>query len=191
MKTVVLIGDSIRMGYQETVRAELAGLADVWGPEDNGETSANVVAHLDDWAISRAADVVHVNCGLHDIKKEFDSGAALIPLDVYAANVREILSRLQKETDATTVWATSTPVIEARHNTAKPFARFEADVAIYNAAAAQIAEELDIVVDDLFAVANAAGTEDLLIEDGVHFTPEGSELLGKAVADCIRRILAG
>ena len=190
MKTVILIGDSIRMGYEETVRAELTGLAEVWAPEDNGGTSENVLAHLAEWAISRAADVVHINCGLHDIKTEFDHDAAGVPLGAYAENVRGILTRLRDETDATIIWASSTPVIEARHNATKPFARFEADVDAYNAAAAQIAEELGIVVDDLFAAVMAAGRDELLIEDGVHFTPAGSALLGQAVATCIKGVLA-
>ncbi len=190
MKNIILIGDSIRMGYEETVRSQLAGLADVWGPEDNGGTSENVLAHLDEWALSRRADVVHINCGLHDIKTEFDQDAAGVPLEAYKENVRRILGRLQAQTDATIVWASCTPVNEQWHNAAKPFARFEADVSAYNAAATAIALDMGIVVNDLFSVAMSAGRDDLLIEDGVHFKPEGSELLGKAVAECIKGLLA-
>ena len=190
MTSVILIGDSIRMGYEATVRSELAEVAKVWAPEDNGETSANVLAHLDEWAMSRNADIIHLNCGLHDIKTEFDQDARQVPLNDYAANVRSILAQLRHRTDAMIVWATSTPVNEQWHNATKPFARFEADVDAYNAAAAEIAQELGIVVNDLFSVAMSAGRDDLLIEDGVHFKPEGGELLGKAVADCIKGLLA-
>ncbi|MHC4985078.1 MAG: SGNH/GDSL hydrolase family protein [Planctomycetota bacterium] len=190
MKTVILIGDSIRMGYEATVRSELAELAEVWTSQDNGGTSENVLARLDEWAISRQADLVHLNCGLHDIKTECDQDARGVPLDAYRENVRRILSRLKTETDATIVWASCTPVNEAWHNATKPFARFEADVNAYNAAAAKIAEELGIVVDDLFSVAMSAGRDELLIEDGVHFKPEGSALLGEAVAECIKGLLA-
>ena len=190
MTRVILIGDSIRMGYEATVRSQLAGLAEVWTSEENGETSENVLAHLDDWALSRNADIVHLNCGLHDIKREFDQDAAQVPLGDYVANVRRILTQLRDRTDATIVWASSTPVNEQWHNATKPFARFEADVDAYNAAAAEIAGELGIVVNDLFSVAMSGGRDDLLIEDGVHFKPKGSELLGRAVAECIRGLLA-
>ena len=71
MKKLVLVGDSIRMGYQAYVRRELSGLSDVWAPEQNGGNSANVQKNLDAWIISRAADVVHINCGLHDLKRDF------------------------------------------------------------------------------------------------------------------------
>ncbi len=189
MKTVILIGDSIRMGYEATVRSELAGLAKVWAPEDNGETSVKVLAHLDEWALSRNADIIHLNCGLHDIKTDFDQDARQVPLADYVVNIRSILTQLREKTDATVVWASSTPVNEAWHNATKPFARFEADVAAYNAAAAEIAQEFGIAINDLFSVAMSAGRDDLLIEDGVHFTPEGSELLGRHVADRIRGLL--
>ncbi len=94
MKTILLIGDSIRMGYQEKVRQQLADWAYVQAPEKNGGTSENILAHLDQWVLSRRADVVHINCGLHDIKREFDQDTTAVPLSVYTANVRSILTRL-------------------------------------------------------------------------------------------------
>ena len=189
MRTVVLIGASIRMGYEDVVRAQLAGLAAVWAPEDNGGTSENVLAHLDQWVLSRHADVVHINCGLHDINTEFDQGTAAVPLSAYTENVRRILERLRDKAEAMVVWASSTPVNQDWHNANKLFDRFEEDVVAYNAAASEIAQELGITVNDLFSVVSSAGRDDLLLEDGVHFKPEGYALLGEAVAGCIKGVL--
>lgn len=182
MKAVVLIGDSIRMGYQETVRRELSDWAEVWGPEENGGTSENVLAHLDEWAIGRRPDALHVNCGLHDLKKEFGHDTAAVPLGRYADNVRTILTRLKTETRATVVWALTTPVNQEWHHKNKPFDRFEADVDAYNAVASDIARELGIGVNNLFAAVTSAGRDNLLLSDGVHFKPEGYALLGRRVA---------
>ena len=74
--TVVLIRDSIRIGYESFVRAELDEIADVWAPEENGGDSRNVLDHLDAWAIDKAPAVIHLNCGLHDMKKDFETGTA-------------------------------------------------------------------------------------------------------------------
>jgi lysophospholipase L1-like esterase len=188
MKRVILVGDSIRMGYQEIVRAELEGWADVWGPEQNGGTSENVLAHLDEWVITRRPDVLHINCGLHDLRKEFGQDGAAIPLGAYADNLRTIMTRVKTETDAIVVWALTTPVNQEWHHRIKGFDRFEADVAAYNAAATEIAQELNIVVNDLVATVTSAGRDDLLLPDGVHFKPQGYTLLGKAVADQIKRV---
>ena len=191
MKRIVLIGDSIRMGYQEAVRERLADWADVCGPDQNGGTSENVLAHLDEWAITRPPDIVHINCGLHDLKKEFGQDTAAVPLGRYAENVRTILTRLKTETEATVIWALTTPVNQERHHKNKPFDRLETDVAAYNTVATDIGRELGIVVNDLFATITTAGRDDLLLPDGVHFKPVGYALLGKSVADCIKRVQGG
>lgn len=189
MKSVILIGDSIRMGYQPIVQRELDGLAEVWGSAENGGNSQNVLEHLEVWALSRDLDIVHVNCGLHDIKTPFDSDARAIPLAEYRANVRTILSRLQTETQAVVIWATTTPVNHERHHQNKDFDRFEADVDAYNAAATTIATELGIPVNDLFSVVMRAGRDEHLVPDGVHYTGPGYERLAAAVTTCIKQHL--
>jgi lysophospholipase L1-like esterase len=191
MKRIVLIGDSIRTGYQDKVRELLAGRAEVCPSEQNAGTSALVLAHLDEWAISLRPDVVHVNCGLHDIKKEFGQDTAAIPLGAYERNVRAILERLQAETEATVIWATTTPVNQEWHHANKTFDRFEADVVAYNKVALGIAGELGIAVDDLYSAVMSVGADSLLTEDGVHFTPEGCRFLGERVAECIKGVLGG
>src|SRR5690242_14324262 len=66
---VVLIGDSIRLGYAPLVAKRLAGQAVVVSPAANGGDSANVLKHLDEWVLREKPDVIHLNCGLHDLKQ--------------------------------------------------------------------------------------------------------------------------
>ena len=181
---VVLIGDSIRMGYQDHVISQLAGRAEIWVPKENGGDSRNVLAHLDQWVFSRQPDLVHVNCGLHDLKRAFGAESEVL-LAEYERNVRQILQRLQRELDGAVVWATTTPVDENWHHQNKGFDRLEADVEAYNAAARAVAENLGVPIDDLFAVVEREGKARLLTQDGVHFTEEGSQLLGRVVAECV------
>lgn len=188
MKKIILVGDSIRLGYQETACAELAGWANVWAPNQNGGTSENVLAHLDEWVLKRQPCVVHINCGLHDLRKEFGQNTSAVPLDAYIKTVGEILSRVKTETDAIVVWALTTPVNQEWHRKNKEFDRFEADVVAYNTAAADVAREFVVVVNDLFSIVTSAGRDDLLLPDGVHFKPKGYALLGKSVAAQITRV---
>ena len=189
MKKVVLIGDSIRMGYQETVRRELRGHAVVRVPRKNGGTSANVLAHLDKWVFAHKPALVHVNCGLHDLKKDFGARESETPLPAYRKNVEAILKTIRARTDAVIVWRTTTPVNEDWHHKNKGFDRFEADVDRYNRAATAVAKKLKIPVDDLYAVVKKAGRDKILVPDGVHYTREGYRILGKAVAARIRKHL--
>jgi len=181
---IVLIGDSIRMGYQDHVISQLAGRAEVWVPKENGGDSRNVLAHIDQWVLVRQPDVVHVNCGLHDLKRAFGAESA-VPLAEYERNVRQILQRLQRELNGAVVWATTTPVDENWHHQNKGFDRLEADVEAYNVAARAVAEDIGVPIDDLFAVIEREGKARLLTQDGVHFTEEGSQLLGRVVAECV------
>ena len=189
MKQVVLIGDSIRMGYQQIVQSELAGEAEVWGPEANGGTSRNVLAHLDEWVISRQPDVVHLNCGLHDLRTEFGAGEPAVPLDEYGTNVALILRQIQEHTSARLIWATTTPVNEQWHHRNKGFDRFETDVLAYNRRAQEVTAQLGVEVDDLYAIVTRAGRDSVLVPDGVHFAGDGYTLLGRAVAEVIRSAL--
>jgi len=189
MKNVTLIGDSIRIGYQPTVAAELKDLAHVWGPDENSGTSANVLAHLDDWVISRPPRVVHINAGLHDIVRQRGVRKPAVPPAQYRANLQKIFYRIENETDAVVIWAATTPVNDARHRAVKEFDRFDADVQAYNRIAAEVAGGRGIRVNYLYEVVMGAGRDQLLVADGVHFTPEGYTLLGTIVAHIIREYL--
>ena len=188
MERVILIGDSIRMHYEPIVKRELAGLAEVWGPETNGKTSRKVLKNLDKWA-GVAAAVVHVNCGLHDLAKDLQTGAPQVTLKEYEVNVRKILRRLLKGRHGQVIWATTTPVNEQWHHANKGFDRFESDVVDYNAAAKRVADDLGVTVNDLNVVITKAGADECLKADGVHYTEAGCELLGKTVAGFVKPFL--
>lgn len=189
MQHAILIGDSIRLDYQPFVQAQLSGQATVTGPAGNGGNSRELLAEIEMRVIRHAPDLVHINCGLHDIKRAKPCGPAAVSLDEYADNLRRIFTRLRNETDAVLVWATTTPVNDERHAAHKPFTRRLADVLAYNETASRIARESGLAANDLFAVVTTAGSDGLLLPDGVHFTVEGRRVLATAVADCIRRTL--
>ena len=185
---LVLIGDSIRNGYCEHVVRELVDEVAVFAPAQNGGDSRNVLAHLDEWVLKQQPDLVHVNCGLHDLKRAFGE-APEVSLEAYRGHVRQILERLGSGLQGTVVWATTTPVDQVLHHRNKGFDRFEADVEAYNEAASSEAEALGIPINDLFAVVEAEEKNRILTQDGVHFTEEGSQILGRAVAAWMRQYL--
>ena len=178
---VTLVGDSIRRSYQPYVQEELSGLANVWGPEDNGRTSENILNHLKEWVLSRGPEVVHLNAGLHDFLRPVDGTENAVPLAQYRLNVEAVLKTTLEETRARVIWATTTPVNEKWQSR-----RTEADVVAYNEAAVEISRRLGVEVNNLNRIVTEAGRDRLLTPDGVHFTEQGQRVLGKAVADFIR-----
>ncbi|MBX6313475.1 MAG: dienelactone hydrolase family protein, partial [Isosphaeraceae bacterium] len=185
---VVLIGDSIRLGYAPRVAARLEGRAVVISPPENGGDSANVLAHLDEWVLREKPDVVHLNCGLHDLKRSKKDGRHQVELDRYTENLRRIIARIREGSDAALVFADTTPILDDRHaRRGAEFDRTEADVQRYNAAAVAVMTELDVPVHDLHWVVEQGGRETMLGPDGTHYTDAGSERLAEAVADCVLR----
>ena len=181
---VVLIGDSIRMGYAPLVAKRLEGKATVVSAKPNGEDSGNVLRNLEEWVIKENPDVVHINAGLHDLKLK--DAAYQVPLAEYEKNLKMILERIQKETHAKIIFATSTPILDNLHAQRKAgFDRLEADVQKYNTAAVAIMKQAGVPIDDLHKRVEDGGKEKLIGPDGTHYTPAGYEMLAEAVTNSI------
>jgi hypothetical protein len=186
---VLLIGDSISIGYTLPVRARLAGKANVHRPAENCSDSAKGVRSLDKWLGDGKWDVIHFNFGLHDVKY-LDAAGKYVPADQgkqvasvadYEKNLRAIIARL-KQTGAKLILATTTPVPGGSQG------RVEHDELRYNAAAVRIAKETGVAIDDLHAVAVAHQAK-IQLPKNVHFTKDGYEQLADTVVASITPLL--
>ncbi len=187
---VVLIGDSIRLGYAPVVRQLLAGKAIVISQEANGGDSANVLRNLENWVVRENPDVVHLNAGLHDLKLSKITKRHQVEIESYRENLRLIIGRIKRETGASLIFANSTPILDQRHaRRGADFDRRESDVDHYNAVATAVMREQGVPVDDLHGIIAEGGIENLLDADGTHYTAEGYRRLGEAVADSVLRQL--
>jgi isoamyl acetate esterase len=184
-RRIILIGDSIRKGYQPFVKKQLEGEFDLWGPEENGGTSGNIISHIKEWLEEKQVDLIHINCGLHDIKRDKTSLEIKTPAVEYENNLKQIFEIIQQKGNIKIIWAATTPVNEAAHNKIKPFYRYEKDIEEYNRIASKITREMDIPVNDLFGFVEKIGKYKYLVNDGVHFTQEGYAVLGREVARII------
>lgn len=119
----------------------------------NGGDSAMVLAYLKARADGDpiAADLLLLNCGLHDIKTEVSGGTKQVPPDAYARNLRAILE-VASAMKLKVVWVRTTPVIDELHNArSRNFHRFAVDVATYNAIADEIMSAAGVPIVDLHA----------------------------------------
>ncbi len=189
MKKVVLIGDCIRRDYQPTVQEELADVAEVWGPKQTIKTTRNVLEHLDEWVLKTKPDLIHLNCGLHEIRRYRPENPQTVPLPEFRANLNEIFRRIKANTGTTIIWAHTTPIFHERRDKLNSYGRKETDVLGYNAAAVEVADKYDVPIVDLHRVTVENGMDRYMARNGLHFTPEGYVLLGKAVAKTIRQEL--
>jgi alpha-galactosidase len=179
---VLLIGDSISIGYTLPVRALLKGVANVHRIPENGGPTTRGLANLDEWLGTNQWDAIHFNWGLHDLKLEAD-GRHQVECDRYEANLERLLDRLQR-TGAALVWATTTPVPQG----VKGAQRDPADVPRYNDAARRVMDAAGIRVNDLYSFSQPRIAR-IQIPQNVHFTVAGSAELARPVAREIRAAL--
>jgi acyl-CoA thioesterase-1 len=180
---VLLIGDSISIGYTVPVRTLLQGKANVHRIPENGGPTSRGVEKIDRWLGQGKWDVIHFNWGLHDLRQS-ETGQYQVPLEQYEKNLRQLVKKMQAS-GARLIWASTTPVPEGK--LAPP--RRNSDVQAYNAVARKIMEENKIAIDDLYAFA-LPRLEKIQRPVNVHFTPTGSHALAEKVVESIRAALA-
>jgi len=191
LPNVLIIGDSISIGYMKPLKAMLKGKANVSHNPGNAAHSGNGLAKLESWLGRTKWDVIHFNHGLHDLKYVADKGGKSktkknahiqVPLDKYRENMEAIVIRLKK-TGAKLIFATTTPYPAG----VKPL-RIPADAVKYNSAALEVMKEHGVVVNDLYAFV-LAQRKTLQRPKNVHFTPEGSKILAKEVEKSVLKAL--
>lgn len=176
---VLLIGDSISMGYTPRVRELLQGKANVHRVPDNAGPTTHGVQFLETWLGAEHWDVIHFNFGLHDLKLMWDGQRQVSPED-YERNLGRIVTRL-RQTGAKLIWASTTPVPDTKVNPP----RSDSDVVLYNKAAARVMKQNGIEIDDLYGLVKPK-LASLQQPANVHFTAEGYSVLAQQVAERIR-----
>ncbi len=181
---VLLIGDSIAMGYGPTVVKRLEGLCEVRQIPGNGGSTGNGIAKLESWLGDTKWAAIHFNWGLHDLKcTDAELAKQQVTPEQYAKNLEALLERLSK-TGAKLIWCTTTPVPDGTQW------RIVESERRYNEIAAEVLKKFPAVqVNDLWSYILPQRSTVGGIEKDVHYTPEGSVLLGNRVATAIELAL--
>lgn len=186
MKKIVLIGDSIRMGYDKYVKEALSSVAEVYYPAENCRFSVNVLRFIHEWQSNGGwgddVDLVHWNAGLWDALELFGD-EPLNPISAYAQIVPRIHKRIRMLfPKAKIVFATSTPVLEDKCH--ENFRRHNSTIKAYNKAAIDALDGTDTVINDLYGI--CASAPESYHSDSVHYyTDEGTKLIGDKVLSVI------
>ena len=181
---VLLIGDSISMGYTVPVRKLLEGVANVHRVPANGGPTSRGLDNIDKWLGDGKWDVIHFNWGIHDVKV-MPGGELQVEPGPYEENLRKLVAKLQ-ETGAELIWATTTPIPPNLKGKALE-RRFGSEVE-YNKIARGVMRENGIAINDLHGYVSPRFTE-LQKPNDLHYSTEGSEFLAVRVAAEIEKAL--
>ena len=201
LPNVLILGDSISIGYTPFVKELLAGTANVYRPTlengepENCEGTTKGVLNIDRWLTSTGLgesanqwDIIHFNFGLHDIKhvdpvtgenSNNPKDPQQAELSQYKKNLEVIVEKL-KATGAKLIFATTTPYPDD----VQGVLRDPGMPVKYNKAAVKIMNKSDIDINDLYAFMLPRMNE-MQLEKNVHFKPEGYKALATKVKDRI------
>lgn len=198
LPNVLLYGDSISIGYTNTVREELKGKASVFRIFNNGQSSHEFIPKMD--KLERTMfepylkggwdfewDLIHFNVGLHDLKYmkggelDKENGTVVSDVATYKENLHGICQFLQRKFPNTRlVFATTTPVPKNAKG------RFAGDAKKYNAAALEVLKNYpSIVINDLYGFTLPNHARWMVKPGNVHYNALGKAEQGRKVAQVI------
>lgn len=190
MKKVLLLGDSIRMGYQDYVRELLNDRCTVYYDEnDNGRFAAYTL-----WQANQLFkkygkfDVVHWNNGYWDMNVEAPMTDAMHPVDEYIHFLKRIMGEIRRN-GAEIIFATTTPILETgtaidNTGTGIKISYNNEWVLKYNEAAKNLMAEQKITVNDLYTLM-LQDKNRYKCEDRLHLTEQGYRLCAEQAARLI------
>ena len=180
MNRLILLGDSIRLGYQPEVARILNGRMEVAGPDENGRWSGYILNSLPFWMPEWGKpDVIHLNAGLWDTGDDYGFGRPFTRPADYKENLELILKVLRQHyPDAKMILATTTPTLD----------RDQQVIRNYNEILSRTAREQGIFINDLYDL--FAGQEEKYIcPDKVHLTKEGFSLAAEQVVHAVEHVI--
>ena len=188
-KEILLLGDSIRMGYCETVREALKDTYTVAFPSENCRSTQHTLIEL--WRsleLVKAENTALVlfNCGHWDIARWSDDPVPLTSEGEYGRNIGLIIERLRRYfPGAKLVFATTSRMNPGAHVCANY--RDDAIIGRYNDIASAVCREKGISVMEMNRYCEKYTPADYA--DYCHLTPEAFHDLGLYVAGELRKLL--
>lgn len=185
VKNMLVIGDSISIGYTPFLEKSLAPDVVVAHNPGNGGSTVRGVENIEKWLDNRQWDIILFNFGLHDLvhkdqenKYDVVNGKISVSLDDYRTNLETIVAKL-RETTAELYFVTTTVVPEYSSG------RKVEDPAKYNAVALEVMKKSGIKVIDLYTASLTIHPQNSK-PGNVHYTPEGYGQLASYIMNELR-----
>ena len=183
---VLIIGDSISIGYTPRVRKLLKGKANVHRPKTNCRWSAYGNEKILDWIGNSKWDLIHFNFGLWDWYGWKQEKKAT--LESYAKNLESIVGKL-KSTGAKLVFAVTTPPCIGPEKKVQ-FIVSDERAESFNRSALAVMGKNNVIINDLYSLIGNNRKQYQRDENDVHYNDAGRDLLAKEVAKVINKELA-
>ena len=190
MKKVLLLGDSIRMGYDDYVKEELKECEVIYDKDDNGRFITYTIWMFSDLYDKYGPfDVVHFNTGYWDMNRSDIDNIPQTPIEDYIYNLKRLINMI-KSRGAIPIFATTTPIYDTpiQDGNYMPTNYKNEWVKEYNKAALKLMKQEGVMVNDLYSLMYQENRF-AKVYDSLHLTEDGYRKCAKQVANCIRKAI--
>ncbi len=188
---ILIIGDSISIGYTGFVRDELEDLADVFHNPGNGKYTGYGLDNIVSWIGDEKWDIIQFNWGLWDLcyrhpdskvqgNRDKINGTLTSTPEEYKKQLEAIVKIMRNKSDAKLIFVTTTYVPIAEEG------RFTEDAIKYNEIAKPIMKVNGVKINDIYEVSKEIHLKYGKGNDDVHYSSEGYEALGQHIVDFLR-----
>ena len=188
---ILIIGDSISIGYTPFVKEALKDKAFVQHNLGNAQHTGTGLLKLEEWIGDEDWDIIQFNWGLWDLcyrhpdakvygNRDKINGTVTFSLAEYETNIKKLVAKL-KQTNATLIFVATSyvPVGEA--------GRIKGDEKKYNKVALKVMKENGILVTDIWKDSKKIHKKYEKADDDVHYTKEGYKLLADKILKTIEK----
>jgi lysophospholipase L1-like esterase len=188
---ILIIGDSISIGYTPFVRDNLKDLADVSHNPGNAQHTGKGLKNIEEWIAADEWDIIQFNWGLWDLcyrhsdsknqgQRDKENGTITFSLEDYEKQLDALVKIMRKNTDAELIFVTTSYV--PNHEAG----RFTKDARKYNRIAKRVMKANGVKINNIYKASISIHDKYGKGDDDVHYHPQGYELLGQQIADFLK-----
>ncbi len=187
-KKILIIGDSISIGYTPHVAELLNGKAMVIHNPGNAQHTGTGLEKIREWIGNEHWDIIQFNWGLWDLayrnlesktqgNRDKINGVVTFTPEVYQANLDSIVRTIKSISKAKLLFVTTSYVPEGEAG------RYVKDGPTYNKAAIAVMNKYQIPVNDIYEFSKTIHPRHGTAADNVHYTNLGSRQLAKKIIE--------
>ncbi|GAA3585277.1 SGNH/GDSL hydrolase family protein [Snuella lapsa] len=184
---ILIIGDSISIGYTPFVQKSLADVAIVKHNPGNAQHTGTGLGHIEAWIGDTDWDIIQFNWGLWDLcyrhpdSKEYGNrdkinGTLTYTVEEYTANLDALVRMIKRKSNAKLIFVTTSYVPNEEAG------RYTKDAKRYNKAAKGVMKKYGVIVNDIYKVSKEIHNKYGIGVHDVHFTEQGYIKLGEKIS---------
>lgn len=191
---ILIIGDSISIGYTPFVSENLKIIAEISHNPGNAQHTGTGLDHIETWIGDNDWDIIQFNWGLWDLcyrnpdskeqgNRDKINGKITFDIESYERNLDSIVALIRKKSNVELIFVTTTYVPNDEAG------RFTQDVIKYNDVAKKIMESHTVKINDIYEKSIEIHNEFRLDTNDVHYTHKGYEKLGLLISDYLKYVI--